>query len=293
MQRAVFSKTGLTSARWRAGCWLAAGLAWVGGVSFGRAADPPAPPPVLSDQNPTQLRGALIFEPEPGFIRIFSGQDLTGWDGNPDFWTVQGGAIVGQTTADHPTPRNTFLIWTNGTVDDFELRFAYRILSGDERGFGNSGVQYRSKVLDAATWAVGGYQADIEAGTNYSGILYDEGGVAGGRGIMAARGERVRWTPNCQKQVTGRTGDPAAMQAAIRPGDWNDYTVIARGHRLQHFINGHQTVDVTDECEAKRLTSGVLALQLHSGPPMTVQFKNLRLKPLKKASKPVTTPAVP
>jgi hypothetical protein len=256
------------------------------------AADAPPPPPVpeppaiLSDQNPQSLRGAMIFEPEPGFTRLFTGHDLAGWSGDPKFWTVQSGAIVGQTTVENPAPKNTFLLWTNGAVDDFELRFSYKVVPGDDRGFANSGVQYRSKVLDAATWSVGGYQADIEAGANYSGILYDEGGVAGKRGIMAARGERVRWDKDCQKQVTGSVGDSAKIQAAIRPADWNEYVVIARGNQLQHFINGHLTVDVTDDCEAQRLESGVLALQLHAGPPMTAQFKNLRIKSLKKSKKP-------
>jgi uncharacterized protein (TIGR03067 family) len=120
----------------------------------------------------------------------------------------------------------------------------------------------------------------MEAGQNYSGILYDEGGVAGGRQIMAARGEKVVWDKDCKKQVTGSLGKSEDLQAAIKNGDWNDYVIIAKGNQLQHFINGKQTVDVTDECEAKALKSGVLALQLHAGPPMTVHFKNIRLKTL-------------
>jgi len=213
-----------------------------------------------------------------GFRSLFNGKDLAGWDGNPVFWSVQDGVITGRTTKDKPTKANTFLIWTNGTTADFELRLEYRTLPINEQGFANSGVQYRSKILNATNWAVGGYQADLEAGTNYSGILYDEGGGAGGRQIMAARGAKVVWDATCKKQVLGTVGKSADIQAAIRAGDWNEYVIIARGHRLQHFINGRETVDVTDDCEAKRLTSGVLALQLHSGPSMTVQFRNLRLK---------------
>jgi hypothetical protein len=221
---------------------------------------------------------AAAAESEAGFQQIFNGKDLTGWNGNPQFWSVKDGAIVGQTTAENPTKGNTFIIWTGGSVGDFELRLSYRIAPGNDRA--NTGIQYRSKVLDEKTWAVGGYQADMEAGQNYSGILYDEGGAAGGRQIMAARGEKVVWDKDCKKQVTGSLGKSEDLQAAIKNGDWNDYVIIVKGNHLQHFINGKQTVDVTDECEAKALKSGVLALQLHAGPPMTVHFKNIRLKTL-------------
>ncbi len=214
---------------------------------------------------------------EKGFLRIFNGKDLTGWEGNPKLWSVKDGAITGQTTAETPTKGNTFLIWTNGTVADFELRCSFKVLPGDDKGFANSGIQYRSKVLDPANWVVGGYQADMEAGPTYTGILYEERMT---RGIMAARGEKVVWDKDGKKQVVGSTGDPAEIGAAIKRGDWNDYVIIAKGNHLQQFINGKQTVDVTDDCEAKRASSGVLALQLHAGPPMTAQFKNIRLKRL-------------
>lgn len=205
---------------------------------------------------------------------LFNGKDLTGWAGNLDFWSVSDGAIQGKTTADKPTKGNTFLVWTNGTVEDFELRFSYKIVGG------NSGVQYRSKVLSTNSWRVGGYQADIDSGTRYSGILYDEAGVAGNRGIMAERGEKVVWDENCKKQ-TAQLGKSDEIQKKIRNEDWNEYVVIARGNQLTHKINGVTTAEVTDNCEAKRLKSGILALQLHAGPPMTVQFKDLKIKRLK------------
>jgi len=212
-----------------------------------------------------------------GFQKLFNGKDLTGWDGNPKLWSVKDGAITGQTTAENPAKGNTFLIWTNGTVGDFELRCSFKIVPGDDKGFANSGIQYRSKILDPENWVVGGYQADMEAGTKYSGILYEERMT---RGIMAERGQKVVWDKDCNKQVTGSLGTSEELQAAIKKEDWNEYVIIAKGNHLQHLINGKQTVDVTDDCEAKRAMSGVLALQLHAGPPMTVQFKNLRLKRL-------------
>jgi hypothetical protein len=213
---------------------------------------------------------------EEGFLRIFNGKDLTGWEGEPKLWSVKDGAITGQTTAENPAKRNTFLIWTNGTVGDFELRCSFKLVPGDAKGFANSGVQYRSKVVDPSYWVVHGYQADMEAGATYTGILYEEGI----RGILATRGEKVVWDKDGKKQVVGSVGNAAAIEASIKKGDWNDYVIIAKGNHLQQFINGKQTIDVTDEDESKRAMTGVLALQLHAGPPMLAQFKNIRLKKL-------------
>jgi hypothetical protein len=218
----------------------------------------------------------LVPAAEQGFVSIFNGKDLTGWEGNPKLWSVKGGAITGQTTAENPAKGNTFLIWTNGTPSDFELRCSFKLTPGDSKGFANSGIQYRSKVFDPADWVVGGYQADMEAGPSYTGILYEERM----RGIMALRGEKVVWDKEDKKQVVGSVGDAAAIGAAVKKGDWNEYVIIAKGNHLQQFINGKQTIDLTDDCEAKRAMSGVLALQLHAGPPMMAQFRNLRIKKL-------------
>jgi len=211
---------------------------------------------------------------EQGFQSMFNEKDLTGGNGNPKLWSVRDGAITGQTTAENPASGNTFLIWTNGTPGDFELRCSFKLVPGDAQGFANSGVQYRSRVFDPANWVVGGYQADIEAGTNYTGILYEERL----RGIMALRGEKVVWTADDKKKVVGSVGRAADIEASLHKGDWNQYVIIARGNHLQEFVNGKQTVDVTDECEAKRALSGIIALQLHAGAPMMAQFKNLRIK---------------
>ena len=225
----------------------------------------------------TQLARISAAEAEEGFQPLFNGKDLAGWEGNPQLWSVKDGAITGQTTPEHPAKGNTFLVSTKGDVADFELRLSYKITPNNDKGFANSGIQYRSKIFDKENWVVGGYQADMEAGTTYSGILYEERMT---RGIMAARGEKVVWDKDCKKQVTGSLGKSEDIQAAIKPDGWNDYVVIAKGNHLQHFINGHQSVDVTDECETKAAKSGVLALQLHAGQPMTVQFKNIRIKTL-------------
>jgi hypothetical protein len=209
-------------------------------------------------------------ELEPGFRRIFNGTDLDGWEGNPQLWSVQDGAITGTTTADNPLQANTFLIWRGGLVDDFELRLSFKIVSG------NSGIQYRSKVLDEKNWIVSGYQADLEAGPTYSGILYEERG----RGILAQRGQMTWIQRDGTLRVIGSLGTSEEIQATLKPEEWNEYVIIARGNHLTHVLNGRVTVDVTDDQEAQAARSGILALQLHTGPAMTVQFKHLRLQPL-------------
>jgi hypothetical protein len=201
---------------------------------------------------------------------LFNGKDLTGWKGL-DFWSVEDGCITGRTTKEKPTKGNTFLVW-EGEVADFELTFKYKIVGG------NSGVQYRSKVVDEKGSVVAGYQADFEAGKNYSGILYEEKG----RGILAQRGQKtvIKEGADAKKpkvEVVGEVGKSAEIQAKIKAEDWNEYRIVAQGGHLQHFINGVQTVDVTDET-AVGAKKGILALQLHAGPAMVVQFKDLILK---------------
>ncbi|MEY2597931.1 MAG: hypothetical protein RLZZ142_190 [Verrucomicrobiota bacterium] len=217
---------------------------------------------------------------------LFNGKDLSGWEGNPALWSVKDGVIRGQTqpSADNPKKstlkHNTFLVWKGGTPGDFELHAKFRITSE----WGNSGIQYRSKVLEPGADGpiVSGYQADFESGKSYSGITYEERG----RGILAKRGEKVviKADPaNAGKhkiEVVGSVGDSAAIQEAIHIQEWNDYVVIAKGNHLQQFINGKQTVDIVDEHE-KAAKEGVIALQMHAGQPMVVEFKDLVLKSAK------------
>ena len=220
-----------------------------------------------------------ILAADPGFQSLFNGKDLTGWAGNPALWSVRDGAITGVTKAEPRLTHNTFLVYTNGEFADFELRLSYRIVAG------NSGIQYRSRVLRQGNFGaiVGGYQADIEAGKTYSGILYEEQG----RGILAQRGQKTVIRPDPgdankpKVEVVGSLGNSDEIQSKIKPEQWNDYVIIAKGNHLQHFINGLPTVDVVDEQTAKAAKSGVIALQIHVGPPMTVQFRDVRIKPLK------------
>jgi hypothetical protein len=203
---------------------------------------------------------------------IFNGEDLTGWEGDKTVWSVEEGAIVGRTTAERKIENNTFLIWRGGKVGDFRLQLEYRI----EGQRANSGIQYRSKVADPEKWIVGGYQADIDVDGRYTGILYDERGT---RQIMAERGQRSTFAPDGRKTVE-RFADGAELRTQIRDNDWNEYVVEARGPNLRHTINGELMSETTDNENGKRAESGILALQVHVGPPMVIKFRNIRLEAL-------------
>lgn len=201
---------------------------------------------------------------------IFNGKDLTGWKGNPSLWSVEDGAITGRTSDDKPIPSNTFLIWDAGEVGDFELELDYQI--GDA---GNSGIQYRSKILDEDGFVVGGYQADIDVTLQFAGINYEEKG----RGILAQRGQRVTYASDGTKQEES-FADGKELGKKIRKGDWNHYRIVANGNKLSHYINGQLMSEVIDNQEGKSAASGVLAFQLHRGPAMVIRFKNIQLKTL-------------
>jgi len=209
---------------------------------------------------------------------LFDGESLEGWDGDPSLWSVEDGAITGKTKPETNLKQNSFIIWRGGDVANFELELEYRIVAG------NSGIQYRSFEVPDKQWSIGGYQADLEAGDTYSGILYGEHF----RGILAERGqltELTRRKGKFHKAVVDQFADTSELQDQIKKEDWNSYKIIASGHRFQHFINGNKTIECVDNDLEQRRASGVLALQIHVGPPMTVQFRNIRLKKLPKTKR--------
>lgn len=198
---------------------------------------------------------------------LFNGKDLSGWAGKSEFWTVKDGAIFGQTTKDKPTKGNTFLVWQGGEVADFVLKAKVRF-SGN-----NSGVQYRSELVgNADDFVVKGYQADLHPKPEYFGMLYAEKW----RGIVAQRFQRVIVGQDGKSQIVGEVGD---KNQKLVDSEWNELTIIAFGNRQVHLVNSVVTMDLTDNHpEAKR--KGILALQLHAGAPMTVEFKDISLKNL-------------
>ena len=218
---------------------------------------------------------------EPGFRSLFNGHDLAGWSGNSDFWSVRDGAITGRSTVETPLKGNTFIVWQGGQVTNFELHAKFKLVANNDKNFANSGVQYRSRLIDSAHWVVGGYQADMDAGNTYTGMLYEEKG----RGILVQPGERIRigeFGPTGKPQLTplGIRLAPTEIKAAIHAGEWNDLVIIAEGNHLRHFVNGKLTAEAIDTDSTKSASSGLLALQLHAGLPMTVQFKDISLKTL-------------
>jgi hypothetical protein len=227
----------------------------------------------------TLTRSARADESES----LFNGKDLTGWKGDPKLWSVRDQIIVGKT--DGKIPTNTFLIW-DGTAGDFELHAKFRMHGG------NSGIQYRSKWDRAAgNFVVAGYQADMDAENVHTGILYEERG----RGILARRGESVVIMPNGDRYVTGSIGDAAELARVIKPAEWNDYVIVATGNKVTHTINGKPTIEVVDHQASKRALDGIIALQLHKGFDMEVEFKDIRLKrlPPGKILSPDETPIPP
>lgn len=204
---------------------------------------------------------------QEGFKDLFNGKDLTGWKGNPELWTVKDGCITGTTTAEKPLKFNTFLVW-EGEVGDFELEADYKIQGG------NSGIQYRSKLIDAEKFIVGGYQADLDDSLKFAGINYEEKGK---RGIMTQRGTRTTYSATGEKKEE-RFADDAELKAAIKVGDWNHYRVVAKGNTLSHYINGKLMSETIDNDKEHFKAKGILALQIHTGPAMVIQYKNIKIK---------------
>ncbi len=203
---------------------------------------------------------------EEGFRPIFNGKDLTGWEGNPELWAVEDGCITGKTTGPEQMKYNQFLIWTGGKVKNFELRLKVK-----HKG-NNTGVQYRSKELpENGKWSVGGYQCDMHPNAPYNAMVYEERG----RGIITQNGQSVIIDPQGQKWIVAER-EPVKVD----PAEWHDYTIIAQGNHLIHKIDGKVTIDLTDHEEKARALEGIVAFQIHRGPAMVVQIKDVAIKDL-------------
>jgi len=207
-----------------------------------------------------------LAQAPPQGRQLFNGKDLTGWEGSLANWSVEDGCLTGITKADEPLPYNQFLIWRGGTVKNFELTAKVK-QSGN-----NSGIQYRSKELkEVGPLSIGGYQCDIHPDPRNNAMLYDERG----RGIVAQNGQSVIIDAAGDRWVTKET-EPVPANVA----EWNEYAIIARGNRLIHKLNGQVTTDVIDHQASERELEGLLAIQIHRGPAMKVQIKDIVLKEL-------------
>jgi hypothetical protein len=202
------------------------------------------------------------------FAPIFDGKTLHGWDGDPAYWRVENGVIVGETKPGAMPKQNTFLIWRGASPADFDLRAEYRLTGG------NSGIQYRSVELPEIRWAMKGYQADIDAEQQYTGQIYEERG----RGFLALRGQSASVQTGAKPVVLGSLGSEAELKAAIHAQGWNEYQIIARGNVLLQILNGRTMSTLVDDDAKNRKMDGLIGIQLHTGEPMKIEVRNIRLR---------------
>lgn len=223
------------------------------------------------------------------FTSLFDGKTLDGWIGDPTYWRVEDGNLVGEVTPETLLKSNTFIVWQGGQPEDFELKLEYKITES-----GNSGINYRSEVIDTIPHALRGYQADIDGKIRYTGQNYEEKK----RATLAYRGEKVMINSqdnpnepgslranvqkNCwqSREVIGSLGESDSLKTKIKSEDWNDVHLVIKGNRLQHYVNGVLMSDVTDNDTINRTSKGYLGVQVHVGPPMQVAYRNIRLKNL-------------
>ena len=213
------------------------------------------------------ITSAVAQSPPEGFRALFNGDDLTGWDGNPGLWSVEDGAMIGKTKNAKQLGYNEFLIWRGGVLKNFELRVKVKVT-----GSNNSGIQYRSKELsEHGKWVVGGYQCDIHPKSENNAMVYEERG----RGIIALNGQGVVIDPEKKRWLTTERDT-----VNVPISDWHDYIIVAQGNQLTHKIDGKVTGELLDFDENARSLEGLLAFQIHRGPAMTVQIKDVFLKEL-------------
>lgn len=224
-----------------------------------------------------------------GFTQIFNGKNLDDWSGDTNYWRVENGNLVGEVTPTTLLKNNTFIIWEGDEPDNFELKLEFRITES-----GNSGINYRSDMLDSIPFAVRGYQADIDGKIRYTGQNYEEKK----RATLAYRGEgavistqnnvdadgslRANVQSNCwqSRDVVADLGNSDSLKTKIKFEDWNKIHLIINKNNLKHFVNGVLMSEVTDIDLVNRKMSGKLGVQVHVGPPMKVEYRNIRLKNL-------------
>lgn len=228
-----------------------------------------------------------MHQEKDGFVKIFDGKTLNGWEGDPKYWRVENGNLVGEITPATLLKTNSFLIWRGGRPADFELSLEFKITKS-----GNSGINYRSIELSDVPYALKGYQADIDGANRYTGQNYEERA----RTTLAYRGQKVMvkpfdhttqpvslkeyiknnaWTGTT---VTGSLGDSDSLKSKINAEDWNTCRLVIKGNHLQHYINGILMSDVTDNDTVNGKSEGLMGVQVHVGPPMKVEYRNIMLK---------------
>jgi hypothetical protein len=210
-----------------------------------------------------------MHQNKKGFVQIFNGKNLDGWDGDSTYWRVENGCMVGEVTPATILKRNSFIIWRRGLPKDFEITVEYLVTPR-----GNSGINYRSEEIKDVPHALRGYQADIDGANLYTGQNYEERG----RTFLALRGQKILLETNQKPILSGSLGDSLELLSHIRINDWNTYHLIVKGNHMQHYINDVLMSDVTDNDTVNRKFSGLLGVQVHVGPPMKISYRNFLLK---------------
>ncbi len=204
-----------------------------------------------------------------GYTKIFDGKTLDGWEGDPVYWRVENGAMVGEIIPSTVIKRNTFIIWRGGRPKDFELKVDYRVTAG-----GNSGINYRSEELTDAKYSLKGYQLDIDGANRYTGQNYEERG----RTFLALRGQQVVLETDKKPIVTKSLGTEESLLSHIKKDDWNEVHLIVKGNHMLHYVNGVLMSEVTDNDAVNRKMEGLIGVQVHVGPPMKIEYRNFRIK---------------
>src|SRR6187397_565347 len=258
---------------------IAIAVCWTPGVASQPPPQPQQAPPPAPGRGGGGLFPATVPDDMAGFEPIFDGKTLSGWDGDPKFWRVENGEIVGETTPEKVVTQNSFLIWRGGTVKDFELKVEFR-MNGT-----NSGIQYRSVELPSVgKWVLKGYQADIDFTAGYLGNIHDERGRApGGEGhvVLSRRGQVTRIVEGPKYKIVGNIADWTLLRGVMNVNGWNKYHIIARGPVLMQLINGQLMAVALDEDTQHAVPEGVIGFQMHTGPPFKIEYRNVMYRRLK------------
>jgi len=244
----------------------------------------------------------IDFDDHTGWTQIFDGKTLDGWDGPSDIWHVEDGAIVGESTPEHPAG-TTNIIWRGGEPANFELKLEMKL----EGEGANGGVQYRSsnvavrppmdphrmaQMTDAqkqqmqermalfqkyAKWGMKGYQADFDYHNRYTGQLYEQGT---GRGIIAWQGQVVETNQGQKPRLLATLGSADDLRAYIKPGEWNQYEIIADGNTMIHVINGHVMAIFVDNDPTFSQKKGLIGFEIEGGGNVKISHRNIWLKTL-------------
>lgn len=221
-----------------------------------------------------------------GFIAMLDPNTLTGWEGDSSYWHMDSGVLVGEIKEGaEPLKSNTFLIWKGGEPGDFVLKSQFRISEN-----GNSGINYRSERFTELPYALKGYQADIDGKHQYTGQNYEERN----RTTLAYRGQQTE-IPNPTASMPGESkgnawsslfvldtlATAAELADVVKAGDWNEIEIVAKDNKLSHYINGKLISEVLDNDQVNRKEKGLIGVQVHVGPPMKIEYKDMQIKMLK------------